>query len=305
MKHLYYVLTSRCNQICDICPRAGTKRQRDADIEAGIERLAKVIDENSVTDITVSGGEPSLFKGFRNVIDLLDEKNIRTVILSNSMKFSDKKYAEDSFGCIRHPENFRLVSAVHSLDNERHDKVTGIKNSLSRTAEGLRNVLGIGITVEVKCIIGPHNFTELPNYPQWVNRNVSPDANLIFCSIDYAGMTKEQIGRYRIDFKSIRPYLEQAFDNSEKWLKAGNTAGAEIPLCGIDPYYWNMLIPAPATNSIYDDSHWEKETQSVSDIGPKAKKCDQCIVKGMCHGIWRTQYLEYGEDAVQPYKQSV
>ena len=300
MKHLYYVLTARCNEVCAICPRSDAARVKDADPEDSLARLESVLDKNEITDITVSGGEPTLFHGFGDALGLLDRKGIRTVVLSNSMRFSEKAFAESTFGRIAHKENFRLVTAIHSPAAEEHDRVTGVRGSFEKTVQGLNNVLDIGVSVEVKCVVGGRNYQQLPFYPEWVSRTFHNHASLIFCGMDYAGMSREQIERFRVNFREVRPYLEQALDNAAEWMQPGHAVIGEMPLCAVDPYYWG-LVSAPNRAGIYDDSHWEKEVQSVSDIRPMAKQCASCKVRNSCSGIWRTQFEEYGEDAVKAF----
>ena len=44
MKHLYYVLTARCNEVCAICPRSDAARVKDADPEQVLTYMRGAVD---------------------------------------------------------------------------------------------------------------------------------------------------------------------------------------------------------------------------------------------------------------------
>ncbi len=301
MKHLYYVLTARCNQRCQICPRSEEERVKDRDYEENLRKLERTILENQITDITVSGGEPTVYGDLARVLGLLDRLKVQVSILSNSMRLENWGYAEQVFGGIVHKENFQLVTAVHSLNPAIHDQLTGVAASQERSVRGLRKVCEMGLPVTVKCVIGRHNVSELAGYPAWVREHVSADADLLFCSMDYVGMTREQVERYRIDFSEVKKQLEAALDVVPASGLKGQVRLAEIPLCAVDPYYWSFCIGPVRKDGVYDDAHWERSAVSVPDIAPMAEKCKGCVAKKYCYGIWRKQYEEYGEAAVTPY----
>ena len=301
MKHLYFVLTARCNEKCKICPRMNIDRISDIDTYTVLARLKDTIQRNNITDITISGGEPSLHSGFGDVLRFLDQMNIETVVLSNSIRFQNQQFTKDTFGSITHKDHFRLVSAIHSLKSEIHDNLTGVQGSMEKTVQGLTNVRALGISVEVKCVIGCHNRTELPNYPEWVSRTIGKDSFLLFCGMDYAGMDRSLINCYKSNLLDIRPYLEQALEHGVIWLQTGHVKVGELPLCVLDPYYWGTVNKPFKSQGIYNDSHWKKETESVPDIWPMTEECRRCKVKPFCNGIWSAQYKEYRESTVRAF----
>ncbi len=304
MKHLYFVLTNRCNEVCRICPRSGSERIRDVDTAVILKKLKRDISEEAVTDITLSGGEPTLHQGLPEVLTLLDEMNIKVTVLSNALRFSNMELAERCFGGLKNKKNFRIVSAVHSLQDGRHDEVTGVKGSLEKTVSGLQNVHSLGISVYVKCIIGAHNKDELENYVEWTNRVFQNEGGLILCGMDYAGMSPDQIGQYGYNIIEITEQLEKALDKREALCAQGKGIAvrvSELPLCISDPYYWKYFDLRIDQDSRYDDSHWENQKTAVRDYYPMAAVCKQCKAQKLCPGIWRTQYEKYGEAAVRPY----
>ena len=101
MKHLYFVLTARCNEVCKICPRSDSDRIKDRDLEWILNKLKEDIIEGEITDITLSGGEPSVYNYFSEVVHYLDKMNVRVNILSNSLRFSDVDFARKCFGDLK------------------------------------------------------------------------------------------------------------------------------------------------------------------------------------------------------------
>ena len=194
-----------------------------------------------------------------------------------------------------------MISAIHSLKSELHDWITGVPGSLQKTKSGLQNIHNQGIQTAIKCVVGAHNMKELPDYVNFIQELPDERASLIICGMDYAGMTEEQIEKFKCNCLDVTVYLEQALELVEKIY--GNSVAmkvhvSELPLCCLDPCYWSFYDMRIEANSMYDDSHWKKRTESIRDCFPMARACRECQVYSICQGIWRTQYEEYGEKAV-------
>ncbi len=304
MTHLYYVLTARCNQVCSICPRGNKKRDKDVAPDISIQALKKVLDENNITDITVSGGEPTLYPDLRSVIKMLDNNHINTAILSNSMKFSDIEFTRSIFSDVSDKSLFGVVTAIHSLNKLLHDEVTHVRGSFEKSVEGLNNLLTLGIDVSVKCIINKRNLHEIENYTAWVKDNIKSRVGLIFCGMDYVGIKPELIPNYQYDTLELKVCLERALDNAlEIWGEDAYklVSVGELPLCSTDPYYWKFFRPASNARHYYMDARSSKNIESQKDYGRYSSKCRRCKVYNYCNGVWRTQYETSGDQLMIPF----
>lgn len=120
-------LTNRCNFKCSFCSQ-GESSNRDIDIRI----VKKVLEEAKlygVTEIIYSGGEPLLYKNFREVISYGHKLGLFQTVVTNG--FFIDKYIEDIIGNIS-----QIGISIHG-DEETHDLITGFPGNYSRIVKNI------------------------------------------------------------------------------------------------------------------------------------------------------------------------
>jgi hypothetical protein len=287
-----------CNQKCICCPCEKDQRLKKV-IE--IKELQKEIDrmvEIGVTDVTVSGGEPTVYPNFFEVITYLVNKDLNIHILSNSEKFANiefaKKFVETTRG-----KNVTVTTTFHSYKELEHEKQNGSKGSFNRSLNGLKFLDENNIQVSLKQCITSYNYKDLKNFIKFLTDNFSARAEIQFWGIDLCGMDEKSARKYFVEFKEIKPYIEEALDyfesintNRNQLLTLNN-----LPLCMCDCYYWNYFtLPS---NRYYIDYKDQEEHSFSQNFGLPFIACKSCNFAKYCKGTYLSVYDMFGNSVIE------
>lgn len=314
MSSMYIALGYNCNHKCFFCPCGNNKVKAPV---ASLDALKKAVDNGAVlgvNHITLSGGEPTLYPHFNEILNYCISHSMCVGILSNGDTFSNQNKLEIFFKDtdIR---KVHVTTAIHSITPELHEKVTRSKGSFERTVKGIGNLIRHGINVTVKQVISKWNYMELPDFVDFVFREYGPFVSLTLCGMDFCGMESEQIDAVAVDFITIKPYLEQALDKiiniRMKYNAFPHVSVADIPLCCADPYYWGFFMKVSRgelkqySAPISENGDVKSQNNVVNDCDIFFEECRKCCVADRCPGVWKTAYEYFGESAVKcvlPYK---
>ena len=90
MKNAYLAICYSCNERCSYCPCSKQEKQDKlitplSDLKTAIAQFAV----EGITDITISGGEPTLHPDFIDIIDYSQRCGLQVTVLSNGERFSN------------------------------------------------------------------------------------------------------------------------------------------------------------------------------------------------------------------------
>ena len=79
-----------------------------------------------------------------------------------------------------------------------------------------------------------------------------------------------------------------------------------MPLCSLDPYYWDFVAPKIKSYSSYS-APTQKGESNVEDgrddfIGTLGEGCRKCKAEPLCAGTYRTAFEYFGDRIICPYK---
>ena len=163
-KILKLTLLEKCNWRCTMC---SCEKNRNALLD--INEWHKIIDEAiklGVEEINFTGGEPTLFPNFIELIDgigkLDPESKIKLKLLTNATQINKrvaKKYLELGIK--------RYIISLHSHTPKIHDTIVGIPGQWKRTYQGIHNLSDLKYEIDhsvwINCVVQKSNFLELPN----------------------------------------------------------------------------------------------------------------------------------------------
>lgn len=299
MSQLYFVLTRRCNQYCASCPRHQENRIADQKYENVAGRLLGTVDKFGVSDVILSGGEPTLYERFPALLKELDERSVPVLIQTNGQRFSVRAFAEECFASLS-KERIHILTAVHSMDPLIHDHITGVKGSFEKTVEGIHCLLDLGIRVSVKHIASALNYKGIPEYAAWISREFGGQAGLCISGMDYIGMTREEKAEYVLDYRDLAPQLERAADFLEEGrLDLPEFVVIELPLCMTDVKYRKYFLNTRTHDQIYQDAFMNYPARRIHDFTTDHPECSACRVREQCPGIWGEQYKTF-KNCIRP-----
>lgn len=294
----YLVLGYACNQRCRGCPLVH-KDKRQTFI--GTEALFREIDgmySFGVTDITLSGGEPTLHPSFFDVIQHCFNKGMAVHILSNGESFCREDFSEKLITLSKQGE-LSVTTTFHSVIPEEHEYQNGSVGSFTRSMEGLIKLDANEVNVSVKHCITAYNYQQLPSFIEYVLVKYSSNAEIQLWGIDLCGIDEENARKMFVSFSEIGKYLMKAIDLFEKDKSFGQRVLTvnNLPLCMCDCYYWRYF------SSLADDTyinHKEGGKKMEPETGPISENCVACGFSRICMGAYYSNFSIMGDDIVGP-----
>lgn len=296
----YMVLGYACNQKCLCCPcEKNQKLNSIKDLQELKEEVENMV-EKGITDVTISGGEPTIYPNFFEIIKYIIEKNINIHILSNGEKFAEYDFA-NKFVDIAKGNNVTVTTTFHSYLAKEHELQNRKKGSFERSIKGLKFLDDNGIQISLKHCITRYNYKDLKNLIQLFLDKFSKNAEIQIWGIDYCGVDKENANNYFVGFEEIKPYIEEALDyfenaNIKKNRKQVITLN-NVPLCMCDCYYWNYYT-LPDVNYYLDYMSDDGRNQLDFNYGPTSLNCKLCPFSKYCKGTYLSAFEMFGDDIV-------
>lgn len=308
MNSMYLAVGYNCNHHCYFCPCGKEENKAKA---APTNQMIRAVKEgmlsNGVEYVTLSGGEPTLHPGFHDILKFCVDNQLKVTVLTNGDTLHNKNNVHKYFDGID-SGYFGIITAIHSNIPGLHDKVTGSKGSHSRTVNGLKNLIPLGIPFTVKQVISKWNYKLLPDFVDFVFREFGSFASLTLCGMDFCGMDEAEVSEVGVPYKELGKYLEQALDMVVSIRKQfggfPQVTVTDLPLCCVDPYYWGFFTKVSrGTLSQYSapqkiDSLVKSDFGVVNDCDIYFKECSSCCVADYCPGVWSSAYKYFGESAV-------
>lgn len=310
----YFALGYACNHHCLFCPCGKDRQYRTTlptmNLSSFKENFFKAVSEKHITSITLSGGEPALQPHFCAILEFLSTQNVAVTVLTNADLISQDTIME-KIAAVSNPQQVHFVTAIHSYLAEIHDHITGSSGSHERSLRALFKLQELGYKTTIKHIINALNYQDMEKYSYFVDTMFDPKVALLFCGMDYCGMSDEQIELTKVDFQTAGKSLEKALDVFVTCPKKRPIHVTEFPLCAVDPYYWKYYsftsrsrlsaYAAPVKDTL-KSSQLSLDVQS--DCGPFFKACAHCKVASICPGVWRTATEVWDESSVIPLIES-
>jgi len=115
-------------------------------------------------NIGISGGEPTLHRGWLRVLRAAKDAHLYTTLKTNATTFTTeraKAYGED-------PAHETHVS-LYGSNAATHDEFTAVPGSLVKTLKGMRELANAGVRCKVNCTVWKGNTAQLDDISRLVN----------------------------------------------------------------------------------------------------------------------------------------
>ncbi len=149
LRYIELQITDRCNLRCRHCYIDEKPHQ-----DLAIEQVRKVLREFEAMQglrVMITGGEPLLHSGFREINDMLPAFGVRTVLFTNGLLLSDETVRE-----------LKVHEVQISIDGmkDAHDSIRG-DGSFLRAMDGVRRCLEAGLHVSIATMVHKRNLSDL------------------------------------------------------------------------------------------------------------------------------------------------
>lgn len=178
MANLGYIQVTRaCNQECRFCSNPILDRSISL-IKA--KRYIDIYKEKGYESVLLTGGEPTLHPGLKDMIRYAQNKGISCRIITNGQKTSNLEYMES---LVKNGLEHMMVS-VYSHQPKVQAYLTKNDCSLLNIKKTLENAQKAGIRVDIITVINKYNSDHLNDLVKWIIREFGFIRHFIWNNID-------------------------------------------------------------------------------------------------------------------------
>lgn len=261
-------ITSKCNSNCIMCPSPEAFRKNG--VYNSADNLIKIISyfPRTAEHITITGGEPFLVK--KDIFRVLNYiknnfENTRFLLLTNGRAFASNEYCRlfDETA----PRNTIIGIPLHGHISELHDYITQTEDSFYQTCRGIRNLLALNRSVQLRIVVSKLNAEYLGQIAQLIIREFAGVDNVKIMAMEMTGSAAKNKEKVWIDYSLA---FEKARIAIDELVKSGiDVALYNFPLCFVARGYWNICEKSISENKIRF-----------------APQCNICDVKDACGGAF-------------------
>jgi MoaA/NifB/PqqE/SkfB family radical SAM enzyme len=272
-------LGNRCNNNCLICFNKLNSKPNQSYKEI-VDYIDKEYKLGSKT-IIFTGGEPTIYTELPQIILHVKSLEFETIqIISNGRMFQYPDYCKFYMGM----HNLIIVTEIHNYSSKLHDQITNTSDSYEQTVKGIKNLLSLGISLQINVMMHKLNYKDLPAITEFILKELKGIKKINYRNIFYIG--NAFLHRYSLftRYSEIVPYLEKSLEQLDI---AGIESGVQLfPICLLSPRYRN------------------KCTEKIGLSQVKYNYCGQCSLMDRCPGLLKTYIVHFGYDELRPIIES-
>lgn len=204
-------LQYECNNKCTWCyapSKNNSSEDKRFNEEKEIEFL-KLISDLNIKKTILIGGEPSLYPNIERVIKRIQEKGIKTSMVTNGRKLSDYFFVKR----IKDAGLNSLTISIEGSNPDIHDFITNVPGSFYETIKGIDNSIREGFHVSTETTICRENENDLENIVKLLEQK-----NLFFKLFNICGPCVDELENspYTLSFFEGTKIFEKIYLFSNK-----------------------------------------------------------------------------------------
>jgi MoaA/NifB/PqqE/SkfB family radical SAM enzyme len=177
-----FFITSRCNAKCETCfYHEELNRPGDLTFEQ-IERVSRTMPQ--ITDLWLSGGEPTLRHDASDIIRLFVERNgVRRIIIPTNGLLKTRTFEIVEGALSLNPEIHLYLNIALDGYGETHDRVRGVPGNWSRTLDCIRSLYPLKekyadrFRLNVNTVVCAENYGEVGRLADFMWENFQLDGH--------------------------------------------------------------------------------------------------------------------------------
>lgn len=280
----------RCNQACYFCWQG--RDWPDADRARHFDDLRSLA-EQGLSDLMITGGEPTLFKHLPELVaTAIRDHGLRVHLQTNAVRLARASYTAQ---LVEAGLTSAMVS-LHSHDPEVSDRMTSAPGTHAQTVAGLRTALAAGVAVHLNCVVEQANHEGLAAHARFVvDELATPFPDNPLRSVSYS-----QPSAYHLDapyvgaqvpLDLVRPHLSAAVAILlDAGLEVETEGGCSFPPCAYADTPEVLVEADPAS-------------YAASESGSRCfvEACEGCARRAVCLGVRRDYVARWGSRGVVPF----
>ncbi|HEX8748925.1 MAG TPA: radical SAM protein [Pyrinomonadaceae bacterium] len=179
---LILFVTSRCNAFCQTCfYHAELNRPGDMTFDE-IERVSRTM--QPITDLWLSGGEPTLRRDVNEIVDLFVHNNgVRRLIVPTNALIKSRVFELVEHALSSHPQLDLYLNVALDGYGETHDRIRGVPGNWEKTLDSIRALYPLKeryterFRLNVNTVVCAGNYTEIEKLSDYLWRNFRLDGH--------------------------------------------------------------------------------------------------------------------------------
>ena len=149
-----------CNNNCPMCSNSGRPEAWHTDPDELLKRI-DFLDQQGMRRVIVTGGEPTIHRGFWSVVERLVAKGIAWDINTHGRSFADPDFAERALALGLE----RVIVSLHSHKADVSSEISGFQARQHKdTIAGIDQLVAGGADVMINCVFCQPNLGHLEAY---------------------------------------------------------------------------------------------------------------------------------------------
>lgn len=297
VRQFYFTPTYTCNSDCIMC--GVEKAKRDRGDKFSLDECKSLIDQMQLAPddlLEFSGGEPTLYKGFRELVIYAKQTyNPRIVVLSHGRSLNSEKFAAS----MRNIGIERFIIPLFSDSAEKHDDIAQAKGAFAQTCRGFNRLEAHGIPYSIKFIAMSLNYMDMENVYR-LKREQFSSARFIISGYQLMGQAVTNRLKIGTRHSHVSPHIESTLDCAEH--DNDFVPVFMFPMCLIDPYYWKYFGVGVYREEVIAPDQNDVMLNSKLNYEQKAPKCAGCLLTNRCTWAWKNYVREYGDGELSPVR---
>jgi MoaA/NifB/PqqE/SkfB family radical SAM enzyme len=175
-------VTSRCNAFCQTCfYHAELNRPGDMTFEQ-IERVSRTMPP--ITDLWLSGGEPTLRRDVNEIVDLFVRNNgVRRLIVPTNALIKSRVYELVEHALSSHTQLDLYLNVALDGYGKTHDRIRGVPGNWEKTLDSIRALYPLKerytdrFRLNVNTVVCAENYTEIEKLSDYLWHNFRLDGH--------------------------------------------------------------------------------------------------------------------------------
>ncbi len=281
-------LTKKCTNNCLFCVVEGRTEKAQDQKFSDIEKFLKFYKKYGFDTVNLHGGEPTIYKKFDDLIELINELGYKEIIVqTNGCRLNNEEFVKSLID-----RNVKLfVVSLHDCIEESHNSVTKSPNSFKQAVDGIKTVLKCNGDVRTNTVLIKENYNRIENIVDFIydlgvkNINIS-SLNPYWL---WVGKKEELIEELVPEYRDLVPYLNNTLN---KYKSVDIQLSLEgFPYCLLPEYDHCNLYSYKRDITLLSDFDQKilnyEEFLNENNIRVKGEDCKHCSKIKICKGVWK------------------
>jgi len=277
----YIQVVRHCNHFCGFCSNPTTPYTHTL---ASMQVLVDDFVRRGYFGVILTGGEPTLHPELPEIAAYAARQGLHVRMITNGSRLADPAFARAMAAA-----GLQIVHvSVYSVRPEVEARLRGCEGTLDRAFAAIDNALGLGVEVNINCVINRHNADHLDDNVRYFLKEHPRVRHFVWNNLD------PSMGRAEVNQDQFTPRLadfEASLGRAMRLLHRGGRSFRveKVPLCYMGEFAWASTETRKIVKGEERIVHFLDAKQTVRQTDWEhryAPGCAACSLRPICGGLF-------------------